>query len=64
MRSLFFPSRYSPETWHGPTPHDLAKQATGKRFVIYWFHPFRAVALLKMPNILLIVSAFSYDLSS
>ncbi|KAL7415549.1 major facilitator superfamily domain-containing protein [Mrakia frigida] len=58
----FLVAFFLPETWHGPTPHDLAKQATGKRFVIYWFHPFRAVALLKMPNILLISLNSSFTL--
>ena len=50
-------SRLRPETWHGPTPHALACEATGRRFVLFCFNPFRAVALLKHINILLIVSS-------
>ncbi|CDZ98104.1 Synaptic vesicle transporter SVOP and related transporters (major facilitator superfamily) [Phaffia rhodozyma] len=48
---IFF---FLPETWHGPTPHMLAKQRTGKKFVMYWFNPVRSVGLLRFTNILFI----------
>lgn len=50
-----------PETWHGPTPHALACETSGRRFVVYRFNPFRAVGLLKHINILLIVRASGWD---
>ncbi|KAL7416263.1 major facilitator superfamily domain-containing protein [Mrakia frigida] len=56
---IFF---FVPDTSDGPTPHELAKKATGKRFVMFWFSPFRAVALLKNPNILLISLNSSFTL--
>ncbi len=48
-----------PETYHGKTPHQIACEERGVRFVPYWFNPFRSVLLLRWPNICMIVSSIS-----
>ncbi|WVR08471.1 hypothetical protein IAU60_005526 [Kwoniella sp. DSM 27419] len=45
---------FLPETSHPPLPHETLKKEKGKKFVWYWCNPFRSLALLLWPNILLI----------
>ncbi|MDN8699339.1 hypothetical protein Q0L83_14275, partial [Staphylococcus aureus] len=54
--SLALLTIFFPETSHPPLPHETAKQATGKKFVVYWFNPARSLLLLRYPNISMIVS--------
>ncbi|TXT11164.1 hypothetical protein VHUM_01915 [Vanrija humicola] len=57
--SLILLTVFFPETSHPPLPHDTAKKATGKKFVVYWFNPARSLLLLRYPNITMITIASS-----
>lgn len=51
---------FLPETSHPVLPHDKAKEATGKKFVMYWFNPVKSLGLMRFPNIVAVTTASSF----